>query len=85
MDAVGFKIFRGHGPALGQRRAKAVRDYYMRLGVPGSKIATITFGEERPSCPRSDEDCWAENRRAETKVRARVSSATTTTDTDPVR
>jgi peptidoglycan-associated lipoprotein len=66
--------------ALGQRRAKAVRDYYMRLGVPGSKIATITFGEERPSCPRSDEDCWAENRRAETKVRARVSSATTTTD-----
>lgn len=67
--------------ALGQRRAKAVRDYYMRLGVPGAKIATITFGEERPSCPRSDEDCWAENRRAETKVRARVSSATTTTDT----
>jgi len=66
--------------ALGQRRAKAVRDYYIRLGVPGGKVATISFGEERPSCPRSDEACWAENRRAETKIRAQVSSTTTLGD-----
>ena len=66
--------------ALGQRRAKAVRDYYIRLGVPGGKIATISFGEERPACPRSDEACWAENRRGETKIRAQVSSTTTTGD-----
>lgn len=71
--------------ALGQRRAKTVRDYYIRLGVPGAKIATITFGEERPACPAATEDCWAQNRRAETKVRARVSSATTTNDGDQVR
>lgn len=66
--------------ALGQRRAKAVRDYYIRLGVPGGKIATISFGEERPACPRSDEACWAENRRGETKIRAQVSSTTTSGD-----
>ena len=66
--------------ALGQRRAKAVRDYYIRLGVPGGKIATITFGEERPACPRAEEACWAENRRGETKVRAQVSSTTTVGD-----
>ncbi|TBR18016.1 peptidoglycan-associated lipoprotein Pal [bacterium] len=71
--------------ALGQRRAKTVRDYYIRLGVPGAKIATISFGEERPACPNQTETCWSENRRAETKVHARVSSATTTTDLDQVR
>lgn len=71
--------------SLGQRRAKTVRDYYIRLGVPGGKIATISFGEERPACPQPTEPCWAENRRAETKVHARVSSATTTTDVDQVR
>lgn len=70
--------------ALGQRRAKTIRDYYIRLGVPGAKIATITFGEERPACPAATEDCWAQNRRAETKVHARVSSATKTGDGDQV-
>lgn len=66
--------------ALGQRRAKAVRDYYIRLGVSGGKVATISFGEERPACLRADEACWAENRRGETKVRAQVSSTTTSGD-----
>lgn len=61
--------------ALGQKRAKAVREYYIRLGVPGGKVATISFGEERPSCGDSDESCWGLNRRAETKIRAQVSSA----------
>lgn len=61
--------------ALGQKRAKAVREYYIRLGVPGGKLATISFGEERPSCAEPTDDCWSRNRRAETKVRAQVSSA----------
>lgn len=71
--------------ALGQRRAKAVRDYYIRLGVPGGKVATISFGEERPACPEATEGCWAENRRGETKVRAQVSSTTVPSDRDQVR
>ncbi|MBI3296718.1 MAG: peptidoglycan-associated lipoprotein Pal [Elusimicrobia bacterium] len=61
--------------ALGQKRAKAVRDYYIRLGVRGGKLATLSFGEERPSCKDATEACWSDNRRAETKVRAQVSSA----------
>ncbi len=52
--------------ALGQRRAKAVRDYYKALGVDGARIATISWGTERPLCSESMEDCWARNRRAET-------------------
>ena len=52
--------------ALGQRRAKAVREYYRRLGVPGSRVATISYGEERPLCGEETEECHARNRRAET-------------------
>ena len=61
--------------ALGQKRAKAVREYYIRLGVKGAKLATITFGKERPSCKESNDACWSQNRRAETKIHASVSSA----------
>ncbi len=55
--------------ALGQKRAKAVRDYYVRLGVPESSVGTISYGEEKPLCTEQTDACWAENRRAETKVR----------------
>jgi len=59
--------------ALGQKRAKEVRDYYIRLGVPGNTVATISYGKENPSCSEHTEDCWAQNRRAETRVRLTVS------------
>lgn len=55
--------------SLGQRRAKAVRDYYLNLGIEGDRIATISYGEERPACPETSEDCWAKNRRAESKIK----------------
>lgn len=58
--------------ALGQRRAQVVRAYYMRLGLPGRRIATLSYGEERPLCAEADEACWARNRRAETHVRAKA-------------
>ena len=57
--------------ALGQKRAKSVRDYYVRLGVPEGSIGTISYGEEMPACSESTEDCWKANRRAETKVKAK--------------
>lgn len=53
-----------YNAALGQRRAKAVRDYYMALGIAGSRIATISYGEERPACAEPSEECRARNRRA---------------------
>lgn len=55
--------------ALGQRRARAARDYYKALGIPENRLTAISFGEERPLCTDETEECRARNRRAETKVR----------------
>jgi peptidoglycan-associated lipoprotein len=57
--------------ALAQRRATAVRNYYKNLGIKMSRMSTISYGEERPACAESTEDCWAQNRRAETLVKTR--------------
>jgi len=61
--------------ALGQKRAKEVRDYYIRLGVDGRKVATISYGKEQPNCSDATEDCWSKNRRAVTGVRAKAGTA----------
>ena len=50
--------------ALGEKRAKAARDYLSLLGVSLSRISIMTYGEERPACTESSEDCWQKNRRA---------------------
>jgi peptidoglycan-associated lipoprotein len=55
---------------LGQKRAAAVRQYYMTLGMTGTKIATISYGKESPVCTEETDDCWSKNRRGVTKVRA---------------
>jgi peptidoglycan-associated lipoprotein len=54
---------------LGQKRAASVRQYYMTLGLSGTRIATISYGKENPVCSESNESCWAQNRRGVTKVR----------------
>ena len=51
--------------ALGERRAESVRRYLTQLGVDGSKLATISYGEERPADPGHNEAAWAKNRRVE--------------------
>lgn len=55
--------------ALGQKRAKQVREYYIRLGVNGRQVGTISYGEEMAVCSDATEACWSKNRRAETRVR----------------
>ncbi len=55
--------------ALGQRRANAVRSYYVTAGIGSTRLETISFGEERPLCSEAIEGCWAQNRRGVTKVR----------------
>jgi len=50
--------------ALGDRRAKATRDYLSSLGVRSARITVISYGEERPICTERAEACWARNRRA---------------------
>ncbi|HSB31653.1 MAG TPA: peptidoglycan-associated lipoprotein Pal [Candidatus Sulfobium mesophilum] len=59
--------------ALGDRRAKAVKDYLLSLGVSSSKIETVSYGEEKPLCTEETEDCWAKNRRAHFVVLGKVS------------
>lgn len=50
--------------ALGSRRAGAVRQFLADLGVDPNRLYTISYGEERPLDPASNESAWAENRRA---------------------
>ena len=49
---------------LGERRALAVRDHLVRLGLPVSQLRTVSYGKEFPFAPGSDETSWAANRRA---------------------
>uniref|UniRef100_C6E652 Peptidoglycan-associated lipoprotein n=1 Tax=Geobacter sp. (strain M21) TaxID=443144 RepID=C6E652_GEOSM len=51
--------------ALGERRAKAARDYLVNLGIASDRLSTISYGEEKPADPGHDEAAWAKNRRAE--------------------
>lgn len=51
--------------ALGQRRADAVRQMLVLLGVNSSQIETISFGKEKPAVRGSNEAAWSKNRRAE--------------------
>lgn len=62
---------------LGQRRAASIRQYYMSLGITGSRIATISYGKEKPICSEHNEDCWSKNRRGATKVRINPESPAT--------
>ena len=56
--------------ALGQKRADEVKAYYVRLGIPANKIETVSYGEEKPVCYESTQDCWSKNRRADTLLSA---------------
>lgn len=56
--------------ALGERRANAVRNYYVSLGVSKSALSTVSYGEERPACRESTEGCYTQNRRGETVLRS---------------
>ena len=51
--------------ALGDRRARAIRDHLTSLGVAESRISLISYGEERPAVEGHDETSWAKNRRGE--------------------
>jgi peptidoglycan-associated lipoprotein len=54
---------REYNLALGQRRAEAQKRVMVVLGVPESRIETVSFGEEKPAAPGHDEPSWAKNRR----------------------
>ncbi len=49
--------------ALGERRAMSVKNYLVDLGISGSRLTTISYGEEKPLDPAHNEAAWAKNRR----------------------
>lgn len=53
--------------ALGERRAVAAKGYLISLGIDGSRLQVISYGEEMPLLPGVGEEIWAKNRRAEFK------------------
>ena len=50
---------------LGERRAESAKVYLVGLGVSGSRLHTVTYGEERPVAAGHNEASWAENRRVQ--------------------
>jgi peptidoglycan-associated lipoprotein len=54
--------------ALGERRANSTKKYLISLGISPDRIATISYGEERPLDPGHNEEAWAKNRRAHTII-----------------
>ncbi len=59
---------REYNLGLGDRRANAVKDYLVALGVNPSRIKTLSYGKERPRALGSNEAAWSQNRRSETVV-----------------
>ena len=59
---------REYNQALGERRANAVRDYLLSQGVPAARLVTTSWGKERPVATGSNEEAWAQNRRAVTVI-----------------
>jgi len=49
--------------ALGEGRAQSAKTFLVDLGIDGSRLRTISYGEERPLDPRQTESAWAKNRR----------------------
>ena len=54
---------REYNLALGERRANAVKDYLVALGIEAGRVATISYGKERMAVLGSNEWAWAQNRR----------------------
>jgi peptidoglycan-associated lipoprotein len=59
-----------YNDALGNRRAQAVVDFFTNFGLDPSRFTTVSFGEDRPLVRASNEEAWAQNRRAEFVVTA---------------
>jgi peptidoglycan-associated lipoprotein len=65
---------REYNLALGDRRAYAVKEFLVSLGVDASRLQTKSFGKERPTCTESDDSCWQQNRRGYSVIAAGAGS-----------
>lgn len=62
---------RQYNLSLGERRAKATKDYLRALGVPKEQVTTISYGNERPVEEGHSENSWSKNRRANFSITAK--------------
>jgi len=62
---------REYNIALGEQRAKAVRQLLLFQGAVASQLQTVSYGEENPAAIGHDEDAWQQNRRVEITYKAR--------------
>ena len=56
---------------LGSRRADAVKQYLVSLGVPAARLTVVSKGKEQPVCTDHDESCWQQNRRGHFVITAK--------------
>ena len=59
---------REYNLALGDRRASAAKNYLVARGISPNRVATLSYGKERPAIGASGEQAWSQNRRAVTMV-----------------
>lgn len=59
---------REYNLALGARRAAAVRDYLVGLGVAANRLETVSYGKERPLDARQNEEAWSLNRNGHSQI-----------------
>lgn len=57
--------------ALGERRARAIKEYLVALGVSESRVSIISYGKERPVSFGHDEGSWSQNRRGNFVITAK--------------
>ncbi|HMJ91751.1 MAG TPA: OmpA family protein [Candidatus Acidoferrum sp.] len=55
----------GYNQALGERRALAIREMLVSMGVPADRIHTVSFGKDKPADPGHSESAWSKNRRGD--------------------
>ena len=60
---------------LGKRRAQAVKEYLVDLGVEKSRIQIVSYGKEKPFCTESTANCWQQNRRGHFEQRVLLSAS----------
>ncbi|MEQ1755611.1 MAG: peptidoglycan-associated lipoprotein Pal [Micropepsaceae bacterium] len=65
---------REYNLALGDRRAYAVKEFLVSLGVDAARLQSKSYGKERPICAESDESCWQQNRRGYSVISAGAGS-----------
>jgi peptidoglycan-associated lipoprotein len=56
---------REYNLGLGERRGNSAMGLMSAQGARGNQLTVVSYGEERPVCRVSDEDCWSQNRRVE--------------------